>query len=578
MKNSDGSRSPGGKPVAWHQFVPKLVSVLQQGYGINEFRHDLLAGLTVAVVALPLAMALAIASGTTPEKGLHTAIIAGFLISALGGSRVQIGGPTAAFIPVVFVVIAQHGYGGMILCTLMAGLMLIGAGLMRLGTLMKFMPQPVITGFTAGIAVSIFSSQIKDLFGLSIDRLPAEFLQRWQAYLANADTLNSWALGLALASLATIMLLRRWRPRWPGFLIVVLASSFAVSLMGLPVETVGSRFGEIPSLLPSFALPSIPLDRIPQLLPSAFTIAFLAGVESLLSAVVADGMTGGRHRSNAELVAQGIANCGSALFGGLPATGAIARTATNVRAGARSPISGMLHALILLAIMLLAAGAMKYVPLAALAAILLLVAWNMAEIQHFKHLWRGPRGDRLVLVLTFVLTVMFDLTIAIEAGVVLAAFLFMHRMSEVVAVESGVPLINEDGDELGKDADQRERLPAGVEVFQFAGPLFFAVANRLDNLLDTCIDVPRVLILRMRLVPLIDASGVHALQQFLKRCRAQETRVILSGLQPQPRAVLRKMGLEPEPGLEFADNFEAAIALSAALENAPARVAIVRPA
>ncbi|MDZ4812185.1 MAG: SulP family inorganic anion transporter, partial [Pseudomonadota bacterium] len=269
MTIASAPRSKRGATAAWHQFVPKLVSVLRQGYGLAEFRHDVFAGLTVAVVALPLAMALAIASGATPEKGLHTAIIAGFLISALGGSRVQVGGPTAAFIPVVFVVIEQHGYGGMLLCTFMAGLMLIAAGLMRLGTLMKFMPQPVITGFTAGIAVSIFSSQVKDIFGLSIDRLPAEFLQRWQAYFAHADSLNSWALTLALASLAVILLLRRLRPQWPGFLIVVVLSSLWVSFAGLPVDTIGSRFGEIPSALPRFALPVIPIDRIAQLLPSA---------------------------------------------------------------------------------------------------------------------------------------------------------------------------------------------------------------------------------------------------------------------------------------------------------------------
>lgn len=564
-------RTRSASPV-WHQFVPKLFSVLRQGYGLGQFKHDVLAGLTVAVVALPLAMALAIASGAAPEKGLHTAIIAGFLISALGGSRVQIGGPTAAFIPVVFVVIEQHGYGGMILCTFMAGLMLIAAGLMRLGALMKFMPQPVITGFTAGIAVSIFSSQVKDLFGLTIDKLPAQFLARWQSYWAHADTLNIWALGLVLSSLAVIMVLRRVRPKWPGFLMVVLLSSMLVSVLGLPVETIGSRFGSIPSALPEFALPVIPFDRIPQLLPSAFTIAFLAAVESLLSAVVADGMTGGRHRSNAELVAQGVANCGSALFGGLPATGAIARTATNVRAGAKTPVAGILHALFLLAFMLLAAGAMRYVPLAALAAILLVVAWNMAEIEHFKHLWRGPRGDRLVLVLTFALTVMFDLTVAIEAGVVLAAFLFMHRMAEVVAIESGVPMLSEDGEELGEDVRQREKLPTGIEAFQFAGPLFFAVANRLDSLLDTYIDTPRVLILRMRLVPLIDASGVHALQQFLKRCHAQGTLVILSGVQPQPRKVLHDMGMETVPGLAYADNFEASLALCAQRDSGPASV------
>lgn len=568
MTASNTSPNTRAPAAAWHQFVPKLASVLRHGYRFDDFKRDVLAGLTVAVVALPLAMALAIASGATPEKGLHTAIIAGFLISALGGSRVQIGGPTAAFIPVVFVVIEQHGYGGLILCTMLAGLMLIAAGVMRLGTLMKFMPQPVITGFTAGIAVAIFSSQIRDLFGLHITHLPPEFLPRWQAYIAHADSFNAWALTLALASLATIVALRRWLPKWPGFLIVVLLASLLVGLSGVSVDTIGSRFGEIPSALPVFALPAIPFDQIAQLLPSAFTIAFLAGVESLLSAVVADGMTGGRHRSNAELVAQGVANCGSALFGGLPATGAIARTATNVRAGARSPVAGILHAVFLLAFMLLAASAMKYVPLATLAAILLVVAWNMAEIEHFKHLLQGPYGDRLVLLVTFALTVMFDLTVAIEAGVVLAAFLFMHRMAEVVQIDRDVHLLNNEGDEVGEDSDQRALLPAGVEAFQFAGPLFFAVANRLDSLLDVYIDAPRVLILRMRLVPLIDASGVHALKQFLKRCHAQGTRVILSGVQKQPRKVLRKMGVVDNDALAFAENFAAALALCAIANGA----------
>jgi sulfate permease, SulP family len=545
--------------VGWRQFVPKLVSVLAQGYRLADFRQDLVAGLTVAVVALPLAMALAIASGTTPEKGLHTAIIAGFLISLLGGSRVQIGGPTAAFIPVVFVVIERHGYGGLVLCTLMAGLMLIAAGLMRLGTLMKFMPQPVITGFTAGIAVTIFSSQIKDVFGLRIEKLPAEFIPRWQSYLAHADSVNVWATALTIAALLFIVLMRRWRPSWPGLLMVVLLASVVVSYSGLPVDTIGSRFGTIPLALPSLHLPTVPWADIPALLPSAFTIAFLAGVESLLSAVVADGMTGGRHRSNAELVAQGVANCGSALFGGLPATGAIARTATNVRAGARSPLAGILHALFVLAFILLAAGAMRYVPLAALAAILCVVAWNMAEVEHFRNLLRGPRGDRLVLLVTFTLTVVFDLTVAIEAGVVLAAFLFMHRMAEVVEIDRDVALLNEDAEESGDDVNQRARLPAGVEVFQFAGPLFFAVANRLDSLLDAYVDKPRMLILRMRLVPMIDASGVHALQQFLKRCRHSGIHVVLSGLQPQPQAVLRRMGLVEGDGLSFAENFERAL-------------------
>jgi SulP family sulfate permease len=377
-------------PPPWHGYVPKLLTVLRQGYGVADFRADLVAGLTVAIVALPLAMALAIASGTTPEKGLHTAIVAGFLISALGGSRVQIGGPTAAFIPVVFNVIERFGYGGLILCTLLAGLMLIAAGMLRLGTLMRYMPQPVVTGFTAGIAVTIFTSQVKDLLGLPLQRLPGEFLAKWKLYLAHLGDTNLYAFALALACLGLILALRRWRPGWPAFLLAVIVGALAA--LQLPVATIGSTFGEIPSTLPTFAIPHIPFERTAELFPASFTIAFLAGVESLLSAVVADGMTGGRHRSNMELVAQGVANCASALCAGLPATGAIARTATNIRAGARSPVAGLLHAAFLLAFMLLLAPLMRYVPFAALAAVLLIVAWNMSEIERFRHLMRAPWG------------------------------------------------------------------------------------------------------------------------------------------------------------------------------------------
>jgi SulP family sulfate permease len=551
-------------PPFRHLFVPKLVSVLRRGYALADFRADLVAGLTVAIVALPLAMALAIASGTTPEKGLHTAIVAGFLISALGGSRVQIGGPTAAFIPVVFVVIERFGYGGLILCTLLAGLMLIAAGLLRLGTLMKYMPQPVITGFTAGIAVTIFTSQVKDLLGLPIEKLPGEFLAKWKLYLAHLPDTNLAALGLALACLALILGLKRWRPAMPGFLYAVVLGSFAA--FALPVATIGSTFGEIPSSLPSFAIPHIPFERTAELLPASFTIAFLAGVESLLSAVVADGMTGGRHRSNMELVAQGVANVGSALAGGLPATGAIARTATNIRAGARSPVAGILHAGFLLAFMLLLAPLMRYVPFAALAAVLLVVAWNMSEIERFRHLMRAPWGDRAVLLLTFVLTVAFDLTIAIEVGVVLAAFLFMHRMSEVVAVENHVNLIEEDEDALRGETigDQRGRLPPGVEAFRISGPLFFAVANRLDRVLDQFPRGTRVFILRMSRVPLVDASGATALADLFDRCRRQHLGVILSGLQAQPREVLDAMHLLQHPAvIAEVPDFNAALARAA---------------
>lgn len=559
--------SPGKASHYARMFVPKLYTVLRQGYGWNDLRADAIAGLTVAIVALPLAMALAIASGTTPEKGLYTAIVAGFLISALGGSRVQIGGPTAAFIPVVFVVIQKFGFGGLILCTLLAGLMLIGAGLLRLGTLMKYMPQPVITGFTAGIAVSIFSSQVKDLLGLQMGAVPADFFPRWAAYGKHLATTQPATVALAVLGLAVIVALRRWKPNWPGFLIALVICTFVGVGFAVPAETVGSRFGDLPSTLPIFDFPHIPFERTFELLPASFTIAFLAGVESLLSAVVADGMIGGRHRSNGELVAQGVANVGSALFGGLPATGAIARTATNVRAGGRSPVAGMLHAVFLLLFMLLLAPLMRYVPLAALAAVLLVVAWNMSEYQHFRHTMSAPKGDRLVLLLTFFLTVFFDLTVAIEAGVVLAAFVFMFRMAEAVEVSSGVRLLDENGEEdpAGAD-DQRALLPEGVEVFQINGPLFFGASNRLDNLLDQFFSAPKVFILRMRLVPIVDASGVHALKTLADRCHRRGIVLILSGLQPQPKRVIADMRLDARDGqLYFVPDYPGALRLAASI-------------
>ena len=551
---------------AWHLYVPKLVTVLRQGYGARDLGQDVLAGLTVAIVALPLAMALAIACGVGPEKGLQTAIVAGFLISALGGSRVQIGGPTAAFIPVVFTVIEKYGFGGLVLCTLLAGLMLIAAGLLRIGTLMKYMPQPVITGFTAGIAVSIFVSQVKDLLGLHMGAVPAAFLARLLAYRQHLGSADPQAVALAAGSIVLIAGLRRWRPAWPGFLICVALATLACTVLGVHAETIGTRFGAIPARLPQLAIPHIPFERTQELFPSSFTIAFLAGVESLLSAVVADGMIAGRHRSNCELVAQGVANIATSLIGGLPATGALARTATNVRAGARSPVAGMLHSVFLLIFTLILAPWMSYIPLAALAAVLLVVAWNMAEIESFGHLMRGPIGDRVVLLLTFILTVVFDLTVAIEVGLVLAAFLFMHRMSEVVAIGANVSLLEEDVDDFERipQPTQRARLPEGVEVYQVSGPLFFAVANRLDDVLNQFPRPPRVFILRLRLVPLIDASGVTALRQLLGRCRRAGTRVILSGLREQPRAILAEMGLQPDgEQLRFADSFADALRLTA---------------
>jgi SulP family sulfate permease len=555
------------------RFAPKLLTLLREGYGLPTFRRDAVAGLTVAIVALPLAMALAVASGTTPEKGLLTAVVAGFLISALGGSRFQIGGPTGAFIPVVYAIIVGFGFDGLVLATLMAGVLLVGAGLMRVGTLMKYMPQPVITGFTSGIAVIIFASQFKDLLGLQVDHVPAEFVAKLAMLAQHAGSFNPWALAIAGGSAAVILAVRRWAPSAPGFLVAVIAAAAAVALFDLPVDTIGSRFGGIPDSLPMPALPVLSWQRMVQLFPAALTIAFLAGVESLLSAVVADGMTGSRHRSNTELIAQGIANCASALFGGLPATGAIARTATNIRAGGLTPVAGILHALLILAFVIGLSGLASYVPMPALAGVLVVVAWNMSEHEHFRHTLSAPKGDRAVLLATFLLTVLVDLTVAIEVGMVMAAFVFMFRMADVVEINSGLKLVDEDEDEPaapGADAAQRARLPKGVEVFQIAGPLFFGTSSRLDNLLDQFFHPPKVFILRMRLVPIIDASGVHALKALDQRCRHRGIVLVASGLQPQPRRVLEKMSVRPREGeLYFVEDFERALALARELVATP---------
>jgi SulP family sulfate permease len=555
---------------AWHLFVPKLVTTLRQGYRPADFRNDVIAGLTVAIVALPLAMALAIASGTTPDKGLVTAVIAGFLISALGGSRFQIGGPTGAFVVVVFNVIDQYGYDGLVLATLMAGVMLVVAGIARFGTWIKYIPDPVVTGFTAGIAVIIFSSQVGDLLGLTLAEAPAEVLEKWAAFWAARHTVSLPAVAVAGGALAVIVAGRRFAPKLPGFLIAVVGASALVFAFGLPVETIGSRFGGIPASLPAPAIPEISLHRMGELLPSAFTIAFLAGVESLLSAMVADGMTGRRHRSNCELVAQGVANVASALFGGLPATGAIARTATSIRSGARSPVAGMLHAVFVLLFMLLLAPLAVYVPLASLAAVLVIVAWNMSERKKFRHLLSAPPGDRLVLLATFLLTVLVDLTVAIQVGVVLAAILFMHRMAEVVAVHRGLNLIQQDEDDFrrtpGDSYTQRADLPPGVEVFQLRGPLFFGTASVLGDVLDRIGKPPGVFILRMREVPMVDATGVGALSDFVRRCTGHGTTVIVTGVQPQPERILRQMGFgRDRTDLLFAEDLPAALVTASEL-------------
>jgi SulP family sulfate permease len=541
--------------------VPKLFTVFREGYSAVDFRHDFVAGLTVAIVALPLSLALAIASGATPDKGLTTAIVAGFLISAFGGSRVQIGGPTGAFVVVVFNVIAQHGYDGLLLATALAGLMLMVAGFARLGTWVKYIPQPVITGFTAGIALVIFSSQIKDLLGLTIADVPADFIEKWTVYVRAMPSISWPAVGVAIGALGIILILRKYAPKQPGFLIAVIAASLAAWLFGLDVPTIGSRFGDLPRTLPVPHLPEISWLQVKAVLPSAFTIAFLAGVESLLSAVIADGMTGRRHRSNCELVAQGIANFSSTLFGGLPATGALARTATNVRAGARSPIAGMLHAVFLLIFMLALGTLIKLIPLASLAAVLVIVAWNMSEIDHFRHFMRAPLGDRVILLLTFVLTVLVDLTVAIGVGVVLAALMFMHRMAEVSAIRNHVQLDDNEEDDanLSETAAQRLRLPTGVDVFELRGPLFFGVADHLIDLLQRTGSQPKAYVLNMRDVALVDATGANVLRDFADRCKRRGIAVFIAGLDDDLVTTLQGMQTLPHANIMMVKSLDDAI-------------------
>lgn len=517
----------------WQSFTPKLIIVWREGQLSKLWQHDLLAGLTVAIVALPLAMALGIASGATPSQGLVAAVVGGFFISLLGGSRVQIGGPTGAFVVIVAGVIATQGYGGLVVATLMAGIMLIAAGYAGLGRLIRFIPMPVVTGFTAGIAVIIASSQVGDFLGLDAGKLPADFIGKWAAYLSALATLKLPTLGIGAATLAAILLLRRFAPQWPAFLIALLGATLAVTLLHLPVVTVGDRFPAMPAGLPAPHLPAMSLSLVQHLLPSALTIAFLAGIESLLSAVVADAMTGYSHRSGQELVGQGFANLASALFGALPVTGALARTATNVRAGARTPIAGLAHAAFLLLFLLVAGKLIAYVPMAALAAILLIVAWGMSEFDRFRSILPADAGERALLLLTFVLTVLVDLTVAIGVGVTLASLLFMARMSDTAGLMPTELSVD--------DPAQRAALPPGVEVFRFAGPMFFGVAGEMLDVLRRSGRAPRAIVLRMELVPYIDSTGAAALEAFFRQADANGTRVMLCDLRTQPAEFLERV-------------------------------------
>ncbi len=522
-------------------FQPKLFTTLKN-YTRKQFFSDLIAGVIVGIVALPLAIAFAIASGVSPEKGLFTAIVAGFLISALGGSRVQIGGPTGAFVVIVYGIVTQYGIGGLTIATLMAGVMLIIMGLVKLGNVIKYIPHPLIVGFTAGIALIIFSSQIKDFLGLKMGAVPADFLQKWKAYATHFDSTNYASLLLAAGTTLLVFVFPRITARIPGSLVAIVLCTFAVQYFHLDVDTIGKRFGSIPSMIPMPVLPPISFSTLQQLIQPAFTIALLGGIESLLSAVVSDGMIGASHRSNTELIAQGIANIASSLFGGIPATGAIARTATNVKNGGRTPVAGIVHAITLLLIMLFVGKWAVLIPMPCLAGILVVVAYNMSEWKSFLALLKGPRGDAIVLVATFLLTVLVDLTAAIEIGMVLAAFLFMRNMMQISKVDmvSSHEDLEEDKDEK---AISRYHVPKGIEVFEITGPLFFGAAYKFKERIYSLKDSPRVLIIRMRAVPVIDATGLHTIREVAKYVKRFGTILIISGVQPGVYEELEKSGL-----------------------------------
>lgn len=527
--------------------VPKLVTTLR-GYTRGQFLADAGAGVVVGIVALPLAIAFGIASGVTPERGLFTAIVAGFIISALGGSRVQIGGPTGAFVVIVYDIVQQHGVEGLAVATIMAGLMLIGLGLARLGGAIKYIPHPVTTGFTSGIALIILVSQISDALGLGLTDLPADFVPKIAALVAGVSQIHWPSVAITVVTVAMIGWWPRVSRRIPGPFVALLLVTAAVQLFNLPVETIGQRFGAVPSSLPRPVLPSLPFAEWSGLVAPAFTIALLAAIESLLSAVVADGMIGSRHRSNMELVAQGVANIASPIFGGIPATGAIARTATNVRSGGRTPVAGIIHALTLMVILLVAGRWAALIPMPALAGILVVVAYHMSEWRGFRNELRGPRSDVLVLLATFLLTVLADLTVAVQVGMVLAAFLFMRRMAEVTDIRAVREGMGDDGPD-GLLFQQREGgIPKGVQVYAVDGPFFFGAADRFREALEQTTETPKVLILVLRRVPTIDSTALQALRHVIRRMKQQGTRILVVGARRQPLDAMRRAGLLDDIG------------------------------
>lgn len=543
-------------------FAPKLYEVIRsKGYNTQYFRRDAVAGLTLAIISIPLGMAFAIASGVSPAQGLYTAVVAGFFIALLGGCRYQIGGPTGAFVVIIFNTLQQYGYAGLTMTMLIAGIVMIAAGYLRLGTYIKYIPYPVVVGFTSGIAVLLFSTQVKDMLGLDIASVPAEFLPKWRVYLENLGKFSWTAVFIAVLSFGIIFYVKFRRPKLPAFLLGVVGSTLIVALFSLHIDTIGSKFGGIPHFIPLPKIPEFDIDLALKVMPSALAIAFLASIESLLSATVVDAMSGDNTNANAELIGEGIANLASACFMGIPATGAIARSATNVKAKAYSPVSGIMQSVFILLFMLLLSPAARYIPLACLSSVLIIIAYNMFNFPKFWHLLQGPRGDRITLIVTFLLTVMVDLNTAISVGFIMSSVIFMHRMSREIEVandESVLEYVSR-GQDISDTLNEK-----GVISLRLSGPLFFGGASQVSMFFRQMHDVPKVLIFRMGSVPVVDASGANILVEFIRKLKQYDTKIIFSHLKAQPRRVLHdaltKEGLIKD--ISTASSFENAVKMT----------------
>ena len=533
-------------------FKPQLFTTLRN-YNKKTLMADVMAGIIVGIVALPLAIAFGIASGVTPEKGIITAIVAGFIISLLGGSKVQIGGPTGAFIIIIYGIIQQYGFEGLTIATLMAGAFLILFGVLHLGTIIKFIPYPIVVGFTSGIAVTIFTTQIKDLFGLSIDKVPSDFIEKWWCYICNFGTIDWWCAAVGILSVVVIAVTPKFSKKIPGSLVAIIVMTVAALLLKqfagvTSIETIGDRFS-VSNAIPEAHMPTITWDMIKELVPPALTIAVLGAIESLLSATVADGVIGDHHNSNTELIAQGVANLASPIFGGIPATGAIARTMTNINNGGKSPIAGIIHAVVLLLIFLFFMPLAKYIPMACLAGVLVIVSYGMCGWRSFLSLMKNPKSDVTVLLITFFLTIIFDLTVAIEVGLIIACLLFMKRVSEVTDVKLIENEINEESDMI-KGNLEHLTIPEGVEVYEINGPFFFGAGNRFEEVMATFGDRPKVRIIRMRKVPFVDSTGIHNLTNLCEMSHKDGIQVVLSGVNPHVHAALGKAGFYESVGEE----------------------------